>query len=104
MYKPDFMIVRTKSKSKGPDSGHLTYYPDFLYTPSKDLMIRGGSFYAVWDEENGIWSTEMNRLCEIIDSYLDWYVMEQNQPAASIEYVRTDSTNLKFRLDRYIKQ
>lgn len=26
------------------------YYPEFIVKPSKDLMVRGGEFYAIWDE------------------------------------------------------
>ena len=32
-------------------------YPKFIAKQSKDLMIRGGDFYAVWDEAKGCWST-----------------------------------------------
>ena len=30
-------------------------YPEFLTKPSKDLMTRGGKFYAVYDKNSGFW-------------------------------------------------
>ena len=35
---------------------------------SKDLMIRGGDFYAVWDEERGLWSVNEDDATRMIDS------------------------------------
>ena len=44
---PDFMLVTTKS----PKKEVMEVYPKFIIKKIKDLMIRGGDFYAVWDEE-----------------------------------------------------
>ena len=54
------------------------YYvsPSFISRPSKDLMIRGKSFYAVWNEKLKLWSTDLYDLISIIDSELDQYVKE----------------------------
>ena len=54
------------------------YYvsPAFVSKPSKDLMIRGKAFYAVWNESQGLWSTDLYDLINIIDSELDQYVKE----------------------------
>lgn len=41
--------------------------PEFIVKKSKDLMIRGGAFYAVWDEDIGKWSTNEERVQQIID-------------------------------------
>lgn len=45
-------------------------FPEYTFEKSKDLMIRGGSFYAIWDEEAGLWSTEEYRLVELVDREL----------------------------------
>ncbi len=37
-------------------------------------MVRGGDFYAIWDEELGIWSTAEQDALRIIDRELDNYV------------------------------
>ena len=39
-------------------------------------MARGGAFYAVWDEENNIWSTDEYRLRDIVDSDIKKHVDE----------------------------
>lgn len=62
----DFLIISTRSTKSG-----VEIYPKFrLYPESKDLMIKGGDFYAVWVEELGLWSTKENDALSIIDSEL----------------------------------
>lgn len=51
-------------------------HPKFMVRKSKDLMIRGGDFYAIWDEENGLWSTDEYKAVSIIDHELDLYLKE----------------------------
>lgn len=49
-------------------------FPKFkLYPKSKNLMIRGGDFYAVWDDQTGLWSTSEDDVARIIDRELDAY-------------------------------
>lgn len=44
-------------------------HPKFVVSSrSKDLMIRGGDFYAVYDEETKLWSTSEDTVTETIDS------------------------------------
>ena len=54
--------------------GVTEIYPRFFVRKSKDLMIRGGDFYAVWDQEKGLWSTDEDDLKRLIDAELDKYV------------------------------
>jgi len=51
----------------------LEIYPDFKACRSKDLMIRGRSFYAVWDSDKQIWSTDEYDIQRLIDKELDEY-------------------------------
>lgn len=46
------------------------YYikPKFNTYKSKDLMIRGGDFYAIWDEANGRWSKDQDDAIRLIDN------------------------------------
>lgn len=70
----DFLIISTKSTRNGTE-----IFPKFrLYPKSKDLMIRGGDFYAIWIEELGLWSTDESDALNLIDRELDRY-MEENQ-------------------------
>ena len=62
----DFLMISTRSTKKG-----VEIYPKFkLYPKSKDLMIRGGDFYAIWIEERGLWSTNEDDALSLIDSEL----------------------------------
>lgn len=62
----DFLIISTRSKKPGI----IEIYPKFVIKKSADLMIRGGDFYAIWDEERGIWSTDEDDVVRLIDAEL----------------------------------
>ena len=68
----DFLLISTRSKKQGV----VEVYPKFIIKKSKDLMIRGGDFYAVWVEERGLWSTSEQDALDIIDAELDAYAKE----------------------------
>lgn len=71
----DFLVISTKPTKTGFD-----IFPKFkLYPKSKDLMIRGGDFYAIWLEEKGIWSTEESDALNAIDRELDQYVADNKE-------------------------
>lgn len=67
----DFVRIRTSTKvrnsGRGMQESVITVYPEFIVGPSDDLMIRGGSFYAVWDEESGYWSKDPSCVARIVD-------------------------------------
>lgn len=65
----DFYKLRQKSAKKG----FITVYPDFIVGDFKDLMIRGGDFYAVWDEASKRWSTNENDVARLVDDDLSDY-------------------------------
>ena len=44
--------------------------PKFIAKRSKDLMIRGRDFYAIWDEEAKMWSTDEDDAIRLIDNEL----------------------------------
>jgi energy-coupling factor transporter ATP-binding protein EcfA2 len=72
----DFYTIKTKESKDGT----LTVYPDFTVGRSKDLMIRGRSFYAIWDEERDIWSTDEYDVQRLVDADLKRYSEELNAP------------------------
>lgn len=65
----DFVKIATKSSKKDV----LEIYPKFILGKKKDLMIRGGDFYAVWVEEKGLWSTDEEDVVRLVDSELKKY-------------------------------
>lgn len=76
--------------------------PDFKVMRSKDLMVRGKSFHAVWDEAAGLWSTDeydVPRLVdEMLDKYKDWLVTKHDG-TVRVKYMNDFSSSswLKFR-------
>lgn len=58
-------------EQKQGKNGTIEIYPDFKACRSKDLMIRGRSFYAVWDDEKQMWSTDEYDIQRIVDQELE---------------------------------
>lgn len=56
--------------------GVITVFPDFRVTRSKDLMIRAKSFYAIWDEEAGLWSQDEFDVQRLMDVELQTYTVK----------------------------
>jgi energy-coupling factor transporter ATP-binding protein EcfA2 len=53
--------------------GGIEIYPDFKVVRSKDLMISGKKFYAIWDTEVELWSTDEYDVQRLVDQDLDEY-------------------------------
>lgn len=65
----DFLTIATTTTKNA-----VEIYPIFrLYPKSKDLMIRGGDFYAIWNENTGLWSTNEDDALALIDLELSKY-------------------------------
>lgn len=62
----DFVVAATRAL-KG---GGVEVYPKFLVCRSKDLMIRGGKFYAMWLEDQKRWTTDKYEAEAAIDNLL----------------------------------
>lgn len=63
----DFLIISTRRTK----SGVVEIFPKFKVGKSKDLMIRGGDFYAIWNAETNLWCTEEESVIRMIDQELD---------------------------------
>ena len=78
----DFLMVSERLTKKG-GLEIFEIYPKFkIKNPSDDLMIKGGDFYAVWDETKKLWSTSEQDAIEIIDGELDKYAQENKDRLA----------------------
>ena len=72
----DFFRIATRSTKRGT----IEIYPQLIIrNPSQDLMIRGGDFYAIWLEDDGLWSTSEQDALQLIDRELDRYFEENRQ-------------------------
>ena len=76
----DFYQIRVKEVKGMPE-----LYPDFTVGRSKDLMVRGRSFYAIWDEERGLWSQDEYDVQRLVDEELRRYA-EEAEAATGIVY------------------
>jgi hypothetical protein len=61
----DFIKIRVKELPKA--KGRVEIYPDFQVMRSEDIMFRGRSFYAIWDEERQMWTTNQFMVPILVD-------------------------------------
>lgn len=80
----DFYKIRVK-EAKGFNQA----YPDWVVDNSEDLMVRGGSFYAVWNEEAGMWSTNEYDVQRLVDEELYRFVEEARREGNIIDPLLT---------------
>ncbi len=81
----DFYQIATEVTKHG-----IKIFPDFKACRSKDLMIRGRSFYAIWDEDKQIWSTDEYDVQRLIDQELEEYrkELQKTMPDKIVEVKR----------------
>lgn len=74
---PDFLSIKriTKSTAKGQVTEIIEPGFNVLYN-LQDIMTRGGDFYAVWDEESGLWSTKEEVAIKSVDDAINLYLDE----------------------------
>ena len=66
----DFLEIiekRTANNSKTRPAGTIDIYPDFKVCKSKDLMVRGHAFYAIWDHKQSVWITDEMEVARLVD-------------------------------------
>jgi phage/plasmid-associated DNA primase len=86
----DFITMQVEEKK----DGGLILSPSFVVGRSKDLMVRGRSFYAVWDEEAGLWLTDEYELGRLVDAEMRKYA-EQNHPGQNVSIKSMTNYNSK---------
>jgi energy-coupling factor transporter ATP-binding protein EcfA2 len=80
----DFYQFRTKENRNGT----IELYPGFRVGRSTDLMVRGGKFYAIWDEKKGFWSTDEYDVARLVDEELKEHAKKAE--SAGFQYVIKD--------------
>lgn len=100
----DFFKVAEKSASRSGTK--IIIYPDFLAVRSKDLLVKGKSFYGIWDEEREIWSTDEFDVVRIIDrelgKYLDKVSEERPYVDFQVQWMKSFSSNSWVSFKNYI--
>ena len=60
--------------------GSYECYPNFLINnKSKDLMIRGKDFYAIWNPATNLWSTDIDVVVNMVDAEVKKGVTEKQE-------------------------
>ena len=95
----DFFQIAVKEK-KG---GGYEAAPDFVVGRCEDLMVRAKTFYAVWDEDNGLWSTDEYDVQRIVDAKLRTYA-ESNRDIVGVKYFRNFGSNVQTQWRKYLSQ
>lgn len=61
----DFIRVGQKENKDGTRE----FFPAFLALESQDLVIRGGQFQAIWDEDTSLYSRNLAHVPDIVDRF-----------------------------------
>ena len=100
----DFLRIKVENHDK---KGSSVVSPKFLVGDSEDLMIRGRDFYAIWDEEKGLWSTSETRAIRLIDAELRKYVEENKESlnrTITVRYLRDSTTGAIDDWHKYVQR
>lgn len=91
----DFYTIKERAVKNGTE-----VFPDFKVTRSKDLMVRGRSFYAIWDDNRCLWSTDEYDVQRLVDEEISKY--SQNVDSALPKYMSDFSSNSWLQFRRYM--
>ena len=76
----DFLSIRVKKS--GRNNHTITLEPHHDLRDSKDIIIKGGGVYAIYDESKKIWVTDMDKIMKVLNN--DW-VKKYNAKVKEIE-------------------
>lgn len=98
----DFFIFGTKESKNGV----LEIFPDWVIGRSKDLMVRARSFYAIWDEKAGLWSTDEYDVQRLVDQELYEFAEKKKAEGLScnVKYLRSFDTNSWNKFRNFVSQ
>ena len=84
------------------------YYcgPEFFICDTKDLMIKGRDFYAIYDETSGLWKRSQNDAVRLIDKETKKYVAEhKNEDTAhKAQLMKVASSGVVDRWNKYVQR
>jgi len=92
-------------KERSTKNGVTELYPDFRVCRSKDLMIRGKSFYAIWDEEKQLWSTDEYDVQRLVDDELRKHaekLASRNEGSIQVKYMSNFSSGIWREFRNYV--
>ena len=101
------MLDFLKISYKNNKDGSIEVYPKFVIKKSSDLMIRGGDFYAIWIEDNQLWSIDEQDAIRLIDRELEAYAEEKRKHmdiTVRIAYMWDSDSGMIDRWHRYCQK
>lgn len=99
LFGMDFFKIKQKNTKNGFD-----IYPDFITGRSKDIMVRGKTFYAIWDEERNIWSTDEYDVSRLVDKELRLYFEKLGSPPiANVRWMENYSSGSWKEFKKFLK-
>jgi energy-coupling factor transporter ATP-binding protein EcfA2 len=93
----DFVSVGTSTKGQRVIIG-----PDFKVKKSKDLMVKGKSFYAIWDEKASRWTTDEYDVQRLVDQEIAAFVSEHPYADAEVQYLCNFNSGAWTRFKKYL--
>lgn len=102
MRATDFFNIKMEKKN-----GLLNISPDFIVKPSEDLMVKGRNFYAVWDQDAGMWSTNEFDVARMVDAELKEYgdeTRKHSEYPVKINYMRNYSNGVWVNYKNYLSR
>jgi hypothetical protein len=80
-------------------------YPDWIVDNFDDLMVRGGAFYAVWDDNTKMWSKDEFDVRRLVDKELHEFIENSRAKGIIIDplYTRDFSTGSWERFQKYVR-
>ena len=98
----DFFIIRERNTKRG-----IELYPDFVVGKHRDFMVRGHSFYAIFDEDVGMWSQDETLVQKIVDKEL-YLAKEKRQKdfdgVISVQYMANFTSTSWSKYKKYLKE
>lgn len=107
-----FDIKKSRLSTKSPlraEGYEYEIYPDFINKRATDLMVKGGVFYAVYDEKSGLWSTDKYDVVRLVDAALwdfklDFEAKDKDGALAIVKSMASAKTHLLNDFNIYTKQ
>ena len=101
------MLDFLKISYKNNKDGSIEVYPKFVIKKSSDLMIRGGDFYAIWNDDKQLWSVDEQDAIRLIDRELEAYAEEKRKHmdiTVRIAYMWDSDSGMIDRWHRYCQK
>lgn len=100
----DFYRISLREPKKKGEPEEL--YPDFKIGRSKDLMVQGRQFYAIWDEAAGLWSRDEYDVQRLVDEDLDRYATYLTSKTGleySVKHLSSASSGGWYQFKKYMQ-